>query len=70
MRSNLTQVDQQIESQDREDAQVLQLPSTTRTDPNELARAAATDFAHRLVPHWQQTLGKNLLGAYLRPRST
>jgi hypothetical protein len=34
-------------------------------DPNELARAAATDFARRLVRHCQDALGPELLGAYL-----
>jgi len=34
-------------------------------DPNELARAAATDFARRLVQHCQDALGTELLGAYL-----
>jgi hypothetical protein len=34
-------------------------------DPNEVARAAATDFARRLVLHWREVLGTELLGAYL-----
>jgi hypothetical protein len=34
-------------------------------DRNELARAAATDFARHLLAHWQQVLGTDLLGAYL-----
>jgi hypothetical protein len=34
-------------------------------DPDELARTAAIDFARRLVPHWQEALGTELLGAYL-----
>jgi hypothetical protein len=37
----------------------------THADPNELARTAAIDFAHRLVRHWQPALGNELLGAYL-----
>jgi hypothetical protein len=37
----------------------------THPDPNELARAAATDFTRRLVRDWQETLGTELLGAYL-----
>ena len=37
----------------------------THTDPDELARTAAIDFARRLVPHWQEALGTELLGAYL-----
>jgi predicted nucleotidyltransferase len=44
---------------------VLQLSSTTHADPNEHARAAATNFAFRLVPHWQKALGNELLGVYL-----
>jgi hypothetical protein len=35
------------------------------TDPNEVARTAAVDFARRLVPYWQAALGTELLGAYL-----
>jgi hypothetical protein len=34
-------------------------------DPNELARIAAIDFARRLVPHWEEALGTELLGAYV-----
>ena len=34
-------------------------------DPNELAKTEAIDFARRLVPLWQATLGTELLGAYL-----
>jgi hypothetical protein len=37
----------------------------THADPNELARAAAIDFARHLVHHWQEELGTELLGAYL-----
>jgi hypothetical protein len=37
----------------------------THANPNELARTAAMDFARRLVPHWQEALGTELLGAYL-----
>jgi hypothetical protein len=37
----------------------------THADPDELARAAAIDFARRLVRHWQAALGTELLGAYL-----
>jgi predicted nucleotidyltransferase len=37
----------------------------THADPNELARTAATHFARSLVGHWQETLGTELLGAYL-----
>jgi hypothetical protein len=36
-----------------------------RADRNELARTEAIDFARRLVRHWQETLGAELLGAYL-----
>jgi len=45
----------------RGDSSVL----ATHTDPNELARTAAIDFARRLAQHWQQALGIDLLGAYL-----
>jgi hypothetical protein len=43
------------------------LPSSAMTcaDPNEIARTAAIDFAHRLVPYWQEALGTGLLGAYV-----
>jgi hypothetical protein len=34
-------------------------------DPDELAKAAAIDFARRLILHWQETLGTELLGGYL-----
>jgi len=37
----------------------------THPDPDELARTAAIDFARRLVPHWVESLGTELLGAYL-----
>jgi predicted nucleotidyltransferase len=37
----------------------------TQIDPDELARAAAVDFIHRLVSHCQAALGTELLGAYL-----
>src|ERR1700694_5544281 len=37
----------------------------THADPDEPARAAAIDFASRLVRHWQEALGTELLGAYL-----
>src|SRR6202521_1811620 len=37
----------------------------THADPDELARTAAIDFARGLVPHWQEALGTELLGAYL-----
>jgi len=37
----------------------------THADPNEVARAAAVDFACRLVPYWQAALQTELLGAYL-----
>jgi predicted nucleotidyltransferase len=37
----------------------------TSLDPNEVARTRAIDFARRLVQHWQETLGAELLGAYL-----
>ena len=39
--------------------------ATAHADPNELAKAAAIDFAHCLAPLWQVTLGTELLGAYL-----
>src|SRR4029077_4065301 len=41
------------------------LPAMTHPDPDELARTAAIDFARRLVPHWVESLGTELLGAYL-----
>ena len=34
-------------------------------DPDEFARLAAIEFARSLVRHWQETLGTELLGAYL-----
>jgi predicted nucleotidyltransferase len=37
----------------------------TQIDPDEPARAAAFDFARRLVPHCREALGTELLGAYL-----
>jgi hypothetical protein len=37
----------------------------THADPDELARAAAIEFASRLVQCWQDALGTELLGAYL-----
>jgi hypothetical protein len=45
--------------------QVLQPSSMTNVDANEQARAAAMDFARRLVPYCQKALGNELLGAYL-----
>jgi hypothetical protein len=42
----------------------------TSLDPNEVARIEAIDFARRLVQLWQQTLGAELLGAYLIGRLT
>jgi predicted nucleotidyltransferase len=44
---------------------VLLLSAMMDAEPNELARTAAIDFARRLVPHWQEALGTELLGAYL-----
>jgi hypothetical protein len=41
------------------------LQAMTNTDPDEFARAAAVDFARRLVCNWQEALGTELLGAYL-----
>jgi hypothetical protein len=38
---------------------------TSPDDPNEVARTSAMDFARRLVRHWQDALGAELLGAYL-----
>jgi len=38
---------------------------TSPDDPNEVARTSAMDFARRLVRNWQETLGAELLGAYL-----
>ena len=38
---------------------------TTHGDPDKLARTAAIDFARRLVPHLQEALSTELLGAYL-----
>jgi predicted nucleotidyltransferase len=37
----------------------------THADADELARSAAVEFAGRLVRHWQEALGAELLGAYL-----
>jgi predicted nucleotidyltransferase len=37
----------------------------THVDPDQLAKDAAIDFARRLVEHWQEPLGTELLGAYL-----
>ncbi|MES5487251.1 hypothetical protein QMZ05_31285 [Bradyrhizobium sp. INPA03-11B] len=34
-------------------------------DHNEIAKAAALDFAHRLAPRWRMTLGNDFLGAYM-----
>jgi hypothetical protein len=44
---------------------VLPSSAITHVEPNELARTAAIDFARRLVPHWQEALGTELLGAYV-----
>ena len=44
---------------------MLQPSSMMRDDPNGLARAAAVDFVRRLVPHYRQIFGSELLGAYL-----
>jgi hypothetical protein len=37
----------------------------TSLDPDEVARTEAIDFARRLVQHWHEMLGAELLGAYL-----
>jgi hypothetical protein len=37
----------------------------TSVDLNDVARIGAIDFARRLVQQWQETLGAELLGAYL-----
>jgi hypothetical protein len=37
----------------------------SHADPDDRARTAAIDFAHRLIRNWQEALGPNLLGAYL-----
>lgn len=37
----------------------------TRIDPDGLARSAAIEFTRRLIPHCQDALGTDLLGAYL-----
>ena len=37
----------------------------TQADSDEFAKTAAIDFARRLVRHWQEALGTELLGAYL-----
>ena len=37
----------------------------TSEDANEVARRGAEDFARRLVQHWHEILGAELLGAYL-----
>ena len=44
---------------------MFHLSATAHADHNEFARAAATDFARRLVERWQAALGTELLGAYL-----
>jgi hypothetical protein len=36
-----------------------------QADPDDRARTAAIDFARRLLRNWQETLGIELLGAYL-----
>ena len=35
----------------------------TQADPDDRARTAAMDFAHRLIRNWQEALGTELLGA-------
>jgi predicted nucleotidyltransferase len=37
----------------------------THADPDQPAKSAAIGFARRLVEHWQEALGTELLGAYL-----
>ena len=37
----------------------------THADPDELARTAAIEFARRLVWHWREALGTEVLGAYV-----
>jgi hypothetical protein len=37
----------------------------THADPDDRARTAAIDFAHRLIRNWHEALGPDLLGAYL-----
>ena len=37
----------------------------THVDPDSVAATAAVDFARRLVPYWQTTLGIELIGVYL-----
>src|ERR1700726_3137206 len=37
----------------------------THADTDQLAKSAAIGFARRLVEHWQEALGTELLGAYL-----
>jgi predicted nucleotidyltransferase len=44
---------------------VLSSSAIAHVERNELARAAAMDFSYRLVPHWQEVLGPELLGAYV-----
>jgi predicted nucleotidyltransferase len=41
------------------------MTATTYADPDDLARTAAVEFARRLIPRWQESLGHELLGAYL-----
>jgi hypothetical protein len=41
------------------------LHPTTHTDPDDLAKSAAIDFARHLVRQWQAELAAQLLGAYL-----
>jgi hypothetical protein len=44
---------------------VLPSSAITHVEANQLAKTAAIDFARRLVPHWQEPLGIELLGVYL-----
>jgi len=44
---------------------VLPSSAITHGEANELAKTAAIDFARRLVPHWQEPLGIELLGVYV-----
>ncbi|HLH96209.1 MAG TPA: nucleotidyltransferase domain-containing protein [Xanthobacteraceae bacterium] len=41
------------------------MSANAQTDPNERAAIEASNFARRLVQHWDKLLGAELLGAYL-----
>lgn len=41
------------------------MSTPAHADPDDLAKAAATEFARHLIARWQEMLGPELLGAYL-----